>query len=134
VIDNIEKILPGKVDALKLHQLTIDLAEDLKDRAFVIFVDARVNDSDELIQYKELQPAFKIGLTTHYITPETLLEICKRLYDRVPRAHLFSIKGFNFDFGKNLSERTKEAADEVINRIIEMISDYNNAKKITLSE
>jgi hydrogenase maturation protease len=125
VIDNIEKILPGKVDALKLHQLTIDLAEDLKDRSFVIFVDARVNDSDELIQYTELQPAFKIGVTTHYITPETLLEICKRLHDETPRACLFSIKGFNFDFGEKLSERTKEAADEVVNRIVEMIIDYN---------
>ncbi len=135
VIDNIEKALPGKVDALKLHQLTVDLPEDLKDHAIVIFVDARVDDGDELIQSKDLQPIFKMGLTAHYITPETLLAICKGLYEKAPRAHLFSIKGFNFDFGEKLSERTKKAADEVVNRIIEMINNYDKAKKkVKLSE
>jgi len=131
VADKIEKELSSKRDSaslsstevnlLKLHQLTIELAEEVKDREFVIFVDAHVNDDKDWLISEKLNPNFKRGLTMHYLTPETLLAICEGLYNKAPKAHLFSIKGLNFDFGEKLSNQTQNAADQAVEQIIKMV-------------
>jgi len=121
IAEKIKNILENSdLEVLKLNQLTIELAEDIKDRELVIFVDAHVKDDKELIRSEKLKPNYKLGLTAHFLTPETLLAICEGLYKKVPNAYLFSIMGFNFDFGESLSAQTKKAADEAVENIIEM--------------
>jgi hydrogenase maturation protease len=121
VASEVKKKLPAKTDVLKLNQLTLELAEDIKDRELVIFVDARVNDGEEWLRIEDVEPNYKLGLTAHYLTPETLLAICEGLYNKVPKGKLFSIKGLNFDFGEELSEQTKNAAEQAIKQILQTI-------------
>lgn len=128
----------SRLDVLKLHQLTLELAEELKDRELVIFVDARVpqagastriarlgycqgSGDDDWLRSEEVKPNYKIGLTTHYFTPETLLAICEGLYRKFPKAHLFSIKGVNFNFGEVLSDQVKNVADQAVEQILKMV-------------
>ena len=121
VASEIEKKHPTNIDVLKLNQLTLELAEDIKDRELVIFVDARINDGKEWLRIEDVEPNYKLGLTAHYLTPEMLLAICERLYNKVPKAKLFSIRGLNFDFGEELSQQTKEAAEQAIKQILQVI-------------
>lgn len=126
VAEKVESKLSDEIDVLKLNQLTVDLAEEIKDCKLVIFVDARINDDDEWLKIEDIEPNYKMGLTAHYLTPETLLAICQGLYKKVPKAKLFSIKGVNFDFGEELSEPTKNAAEEAIEKISKIVIDNSD--------
>ena len=120
-----------QVDVLKLNQLTVDLAEEIKDRELVIFVDAHavlceckpsaLNDDKDLLQSEEVKPNYKLGLTAHYLLPETLLAICEGLYNKAPKARIFSVKGLSFDFGEKLSNQTQNTADQAVEQIIKMV-------------
>lgn len=124
VADKIEKATQRdalQVDVLKLNQLTVDLAEEIKDRELVIFVDAHLNDDKDLLQSEEVKPNYKLGLTAHYLLPETLLAICEGLYNKAPKARIFSVKGLSFDFGEKLSNQTQNAADQAVEQIIKMV-------------
>jgi len=117
VADEIEKAFSDRVDVLKAHQLTLEMAEDIKDRELVIFVDARADEGGDWIRSEKLSPDFKLGLTVHHLTPEVLLGACEGLFNKIPEAYIFSIKGVNFDFGEKLSEQTRNAADRAIEQI-----------------
>ncbi|MGQ9609301.1 MAG: hydrogenase maturation protease [bacterium] len=121
VADKLDKKLHNKIDIIKADQITVEMTEDIKDRKFVIFVDAHVSEKEDWLRKEEVLPDFKFGMTAHIFTPGALLALCERIYNKYPKAYIFSIKGINYDFGENLSEQTKKAAEIAIKQIVDLV-------------
>jgi len=112
----------GEVDLVCLRQLLPELAEKLGSYDLVIFVDAHTGAYDEALRCVPLQPNYAPSAFTHHMKPEALLGLTTAFSEAVPRSFLFSIRGYDFDLGEELSDQTSRLADQATQRIIDMIT------------
>ena len=102
------------VDTLFLQQLMPELAETLAGYERVIFLDAHVGVYQQMIRRVDITPSTDRAIVSHHVKPAGLVELARRLYGHAPQAELISVRGFDFDFGEELTEATAEAAREVV--------------------
>ncbi|MEI8314295.1 MAG: hydrogenase maturation protease [Verrucomicrobiota bacterium] len=111
-----KRALPG-VTLESAHQLEVDYAETVRAYDRVIFVDAAIPESSAPWTRIEVQPGLQSHAVAHYMTPGDILGLCQTLYGGTPRGVLFSIRGYDFNFGTTFSPDTQRAAAEVIEQI-----------------
>jgi Ni,Fe-hydrogenase maturation factor len=106
------------VDTVFLQQLTPELAEIVTAYQEVIFVDAHVLQYAELLREVMLDAVERRStLVSHHLHPGALLALTESLWGHTPRARLISVRGYDFDFGTQLSDKTSEGAELAIVRI-----------------
>ncbi|MCX8095292.1 MAG: hydrogenase maturation protease [Caldisericia bacterium] len=95
-----------KVKKIKVQELSYSLIDDIKDYDIVIFIDASIEGKD--VNLKKIEKTQKFSPLTHHLPPEELLIwaefINKKHYD----FYLLSIRGYDFDFGEEISEEGKK--------------------------
>ena len=129
VADALEaKLSFHKLEILRLHQLTPEVAERVSRAGAVIFVDAASADAGgnrpAEIRIEEI-PAEEAGTSgqsrfSHYLTPGMVVALAAQLYGAKGRAFSATLTGANFDHGESLSAAvhdscllyTSDAADE----------------------
>lgn len=114
-----------QVTVKTLHQLTPELAEDLAQVDFAIFVDARLPESrpfPDLVQVERLtstaEPSCILG---HASSPQMLLSLSQTLYGQVPQSWLISVAGVNFELGEHLSPTATEGVKVALTQIQQLI-------------
>jgi hydrogenase maturation protease len=112
--------LPG-VELETSHQLEVEAAETISRYDTVIFVDAAIPEVPEPVQRSVVTPNFQSHAVAHYLTPADVLSLCKTLYNREPKAVLFSIRGRDFNFGTTLSPEVEQAARGMVKQIAELV-------------
>ena len=122
VLERLQELGLPNVELHTSHQLEVDHAELITGFDDVIFVDAAIPQSPQLITRTVVQPCFRSHAVAHYLTPSDLLELAQTLYSRAPRGILFSIRGSDFNFGTTLSPATERAACEVVREIGDLLS------------
>ena len=122
IADRIQERFGEEIEVFQADQLSVEMIEDIKDREFVIFVDAHISNEDDWIRSEEVKPDPTPGMITHIIKPSNLLAFCQSLYHKYPKAYLYSVKGIVFDFGEELSEQTQKSADEAVEQIAGLVS------------
>lgn len=110
------------IDTLFMQQLMPELAETISHYDGVIFLDAHVGVFPEMIRRVSLAPNDDRAIVSHHVKPAGLLEIARRLYGRAPVGELISVRGFDFDFGTELTPATMEAAGQVAGEIWERVA------------
>lgn len=102
-----------KVEKIKVQELSYSIIDDIKDFDIVIFIDASLEGED--ISFKKIEKKETFSPLTHHLMPEELLIwaefINKKSYD----FYLLSIRGYDFDFGENLSEKAKINLEKALN-------------------
>jgi hydrogenase maturation protease len=126
--DGFAELHESAVGTLFLQQLMPELAETLAEYDRVWFVDAHLGVYPELVRHTPLAPSFEPALVSHHMKPEALLALAVQLYGGAPEAALISIRGFDFDFGEELSERTAEGAKQVVGELWPAIALYSLAQ------
>ena len=110
------------VDLLFDLQIYPELAETISHYDRVCFVDAHTSDIPEMISWVELDPEYEKSPLTHHMSPKTLLSISSTVYDRHPAAVLLSVRGYYFQFERELSQKTAELAVEATERLWKWIN------------
>jgi hydrogenase maturation protease len=105
--------LGGEGDTLFLQQLMPELAETLAGYDRVWFVDAHLGIYPELVRRTALFAHYGLASVSHHLGPETLLALAQQLYGHAPVGELISIRGFDFNFGEELSEATAAGVAQV---------------------
>jgi len=109
------------VDLVCLPQLLPELAETLVAYDQVVFVDAHTGAYVEDMRCVSVEPRYVPSAFTHHMAPEMLLGLALAFSETVPPAHLLSVRGHDFDFGVELSEKTEQLATEVVERIMHLV-------------
>ncbi len=109
------------VDLLFILQIFPELAETISNYERVCFVDAHTADIPEKISWIELNPQYEKSPLTHHMSPKTVLSIAATIYDHIPEAILVSVRGFRFQFQRELSPQTADLAEEATERIWQWI-------------
>ncbi len=114
------------VRSLPVHQLTPELADDMAQFDTVIFIDAaspplsrEVGGDQIMIKTLENDPT-KNSLG-HTSSPEFLLYLTEKLYEKKPTSYWILIPAINFEFGENFSEITENGQEKALEKIKEMI-------------
>jgi hydrogenase maturation protease len=110
--------LGHELDTLLLHQLVPELAATVAPYDLVVFIDAHVGTIPELIRQEELQVCYKPATVSHQIHPCTVLAMAQDLHGHAPRGVLISIRGYDFDFGMQLSESTASLVPQAVERVL----------------
>lgn len=116
------------IDILTLQELGPELCEDISGCELIFFVDAGI-EQEEPFLIREITPKYKTPIFSHHITPEMLLAITEELYKIKPKSYLVSIKGYNFDFGFELTETARQNSEKAIEKIKEICMNWQLQKR-----
>jgi len=83
----------------------------------VWFVDAHLGVYPDLVRRTALVAHYSLASVSHHLGPETLLALAQQLYGQAPAGELISIRGFDFDFGDELSAQTAEGVRQVVEEL-----------------
>ena len=98
--------LSNQIDSVFLVQLAPELMDIMAGYDQVVFVDAHVLENVGNLHCVPVLPEYTPATITHHMGPAMILALLKALYQREPTAYLVSIRGYNFDFHRNLSPDT----------------------------
>jgi hydrogenase maturation protease len=113
--------LGAPIDSVFLSQLAPELMDTLVEYRQVIFVDAHVYETLEDLHCAPVVPEYAPSTFTHHLTPAALLALLKTLYGAEPVGHLVSIRGYDFDFHRNLSVNTRALVESAADCILEIL-------------
>jgi hydrogenase maturation protease len=127
VIEEIEgRNIPG-VTIDENYQLQIEDAAEMAKHEVVIFVDASVEGTGSFTVQK-VKPERSIGYTSHAVSPQSILAICKDVFGKVPETWIIGIRGYEFEFGEGISKRAKTNFDKALEFIIILLHEYKGRK------
>lgn len=132
-------VLEGKfsseeVEILQLHQLTPEVAEEVRSRELVLFLDAACIDDIENacaggVRVRELLAAdsreHNPGQFSHVYSPAKVLALAHALYQARPKAFVITVAGLDFGHGQSLSPEVAAAVPALIARIESLVRGSN---------
>jgi hydrogenase maturation protease len=139
--DALEGKLPeSQVEVLRLHQLAPEVADSVRQRELVLFVDAACVDDIENTSPGEIRVREVFGAETsehpshisHVYSPAKVLDFARELYAAKPRAFLVTVAGENFDHGESLSAKVANTLPELVATVQRLVD--ANAKAITTKD
>ncbi|HYA13341.1 MAG TPA: hydrogenase maturation protease [Syntrophales bacterium] len=113
--------LGAEIDSIFLVQLAPELIDVLALYHRIIFVDAHVYDNVDNLYCIPVFPEYTPSTFTHHMTPPILLALLKSIYRQEPEGHLVSIRGYDFDFHRDLSEDTRDLVDPAVDHILQTL-------------
>jgi hydrogenase maturation protease len=113
--------LGNQVDAIFLAQLAPELVDIMKDYDEICFVDAHVYEEAEDLHCTPVIPEEAALTFTHHMTPAMLLALLQALYQHQVAGYLVSIRGYDFDFHRDLSSLTQGQMDPAVQYIMQRI-------------
>jgi hydrogenase maturation protease len=102
------------VEVMAAQQLTPEMAEDLSQREFVLFLDASFGDQPGTILRATVSPEPHPGGFSHQLTPTSLLSAAEQLYGDAPFAMSITMAGWSFDLGQKMSHTATRRMPELI--------------------
>ena len=106
--------LDEKTDVYFNFQLLPEISEILKNYQRAIFLDAHTGEIVEGIRLAEVKPVYSNSPFTHHMTPSALLALTESISGGYPSSWLLSIRGFEFEFNRELTAKTRELAEQAI--------------------
>jgi hydrogenase maturation protease len=120
--------LGTEIDSIFLSQLSPELMEIMADYHRVIFVDAHVYENVESLYCVPVVPEYSPSAFSHHISPAVILALLKSLYQREPAGYLVSVRGYDFDFHRDLSENTEALVEAAVEYILQSLIHGKNGK------
>ena len=102
------------VEVVAAQQLTPEMAEDISQRAFVLFLDASFGDPPGTIMRATVSPEPGPGGFSHHLTPSSLLTAAEQLYGDAPFAMSITMAGWSFELGQKMSQIANRRMPDLI--------------------
>jgi hydrogenase maturation protease len=110
------------LDILFLLQLSPELAETIANYDRVCFVDAHTGAIPETLHMAPVEACFQASPLTHHITPQTIMCLTHDIYNATPEAILVSVRGYQFEFHRQLSTATDQLANQAVIEILKWVN------------
>jgi len=89
------------------YQLNIEDAYDVSEKDVLVFVDASVEPIDGFY-FRQIFPGASISISSHSMSPESVLSLCEELYGEKPSAYLLTIKGFSWELDSKMTDKAEK--------------------------
>lgn len=115
-----EPSFPGRLEYR--YQLQVEDAALASLAGRVVFIDAFARDLPGGFRWRPCKPSPGSEFTTHALPPQAVLQLCRELYGRTPRADLLEIQGHCWDLGAGLSPEAERALERALSFFLTEIS------------
>jgi len=115
--------LNGKADIWFNFQLLPEISELVAKYDRALFIDAHTGDIEEEINFEKIEPEFKNSPFTHHFSPSSCLAIAESISGSYPEAWLLSVRGYDFEFSRELSPKTKDLCKMALQKIQSLITE-----------
>jgi len=95
-------------------QLLPELSEAIANYERAIFIDAHTGEIQKDINLQRVEPKYTSSPFTHHMTPSTVLSLTNSFGGKCPDSWLLSIRGYEFNFERSLTERTSKLISEAL--------------------
>lgn len=95
-------------------QLTPEMAETCAEYDTVLFVDAHTGQTSEDILFQPVSGTGGSSILTHHLSPEACIALTWSIYFRRPQAHLLTIRGYSFQFSREMTPETDRLVDQAV--------------------
>ena len=99
------------------YQLTVEDAHDVANHDIVIFADATLKGT-EPFSFHEILPQSPMRISTHRVSPETVLSFAQNMFQSRVTAYLLGIRGYEFN---RFEERLSEGAERNLEKAFAFI-------------
>ena len=89
------------------YQLNIEDSSRIMDFDLVVFIDASIIDI-ESFQLEKVTPDLKTDFSMHSVSPSFVLGLCREISDTCPQVYQLHVKGYDFEFMKEMSQAAKK--------------------------
>jgi hydrogenase maturation protease len=116
-----------QVEVMAVHQLTPELADDISQSAFVLFVDASVGTPAGTIKQSAVIPS--PGRCSHFsrhLNPPLLMRAAEGLYGDFPDATMLSLAGDFFELGGKMSPKVRQSLPELIQLAVKVVESHRH--------
>jgi len=103
------------------YQLNIEDALTISEYDQVIFADASVEDIED-VQLTKVKPTQRTEFTMHAMHPGFILHLCNKLYGKTPETYLLSIKGYEFEFIEEITQKAQVNLNMGLDLVLEVFS------------
>ena len=112
------------VEICAVHQLTPELADQLRQAQTAIFVDAALDLAPGHIELATISPAkASHAKLSHALTPQMLLALTQGFYGTLPEeSFLLKIGGSSFEISAELSQPVQRSIREAVEKILRMLA------------
>jgi len=109
------------------YQLQIEDAAEMIKYDVVIFVDATVKSGGPYV-VKRVRPSSEVSFTSHIVSPESVLAICRDVFNKAPETWVIGIRGYEFEFAEGFSDRAQGNFEKALDFITLLLSEYEGRK------
>jgi hydrogenase maturation protease len=106
------------IDSVFLLQLTPELIDVMDRYERLVFVDAHVYEHVETVHCCPVIAEDASLTFTHHMSPAMLLALMAAIVDHHPAGYLVSVRGYDFDFHRGLSEKTECHVETAVDSIL----------------
>jgi len=106
------------------YQLNIEDALLISEYDLVIFADASMEEMPHFAVTNVI-PNQKAEFSMHAMSPQFVLHLCQKLYNKYPVVYLLHIKGYEYEFLDHLSQKAKENLGMAVGFLIELFTRSN---------
>ena len=64
----------------------------------------------------------------HLISPESVLALCQQMYGKTPECWLLGIRGYQFEFGEDLTGGARTNLDEALSHLIGFFAEHKDVE------
>jgi hydrogenase maturation protease len=105
------------------YQLNIEDSEFISRYDLVVFVDATVEPIRDIKCTPVHRSDARIEFTMHAVAPSFVLDLCSKIFNRVPEAYLLQIKGDTWEFREGLSPSGHYNVEKAVDRLKNMVAE-----------
>jgi hydrogenase maturation protease len=114
-----------RLEVVPCHQLAPEIAKQIAEAEFVIFVDACTEGEPGTITETTVLPDASFnGKFGDGMTPSTLMAAASALYGSCPSAVLFTMTGWCFEFGEQMSVIVAERFQGLVRMIEKTVAEH----------
>ncbi|MCK4749100.1 MAG: hydrogenase maturation protease [Bacteroidales bacterium] len=98
----------GHVRTESNYQLNMEDADAIAGQDIAVFVDASIEDIDDIHFGPVEASEGKSEFTMHASSPAYVLALCQKIYKKFPETYLLQIRGYEWEFTEGLSAQAEK--------------------------
>jgi hydrogenase maturation protease len=101
-------------------QLTPEMAETFAQYERILFIDAHTGQVPHDLLLQPVAQVATASSLTHHLSPAACMALVKAIYFRSPQAALLTIRGYSFQFSREMTRET----DALVTQAVEMVQEW----------
>ena len=108
-------------------QLVPEMADTFAQYQRILFIDAHTGHVPQKILMQPVEDAAAPSSLTHVLSPAACMALTGSIYSHHPMALLLTLRGYSFQFTRELTPQTSQLVDQAVGMIIEWLGEEDHA-------